>query len=131
MSIMRLVIRNRYGSAAGGLHRYKGSGIFSSIGRKLFSSGLKKVINVATKTNLPQKIANSVVNGAQSVGENFGKAVSEKLGQVAGEKVVNTVKKTLKRKLTPPEEQQIVAPPPKQARIDVNRLINGSGIVWD
>ena len=131
MSIMRLVIRNRYGSAAGGLHRYKGSGIFSSIGQKLFSSGLKKVINVATKTNLPQKIANSVVNGAQSVGENFGKAVSEKLGQVAGEKVVNTVKKTLKRKLSPPEEQQIVTPPPKQARIDVNHLINGSGIVFD
>ena len=128
---MRLVIRNRYGSAAGGLHRYKGSGIFSSIGRKLFSSGLKKVINVATKANLPQKIANTVVNGAQSVGENFGKAVSEKLGQVAGEKVVNTVKKTLKRKLPPPEEQQIVTPPPKQARIDVNRLINGSGIVLD
>ena len=128
---MRLVIRNRYGSAAGGLHRYNGSGMFSSIGRKLFSSGLKKVINVATKANLPQKIANTVVNGAQSVGENFGKTVSEKLGKVAGEKVVNTVKKTLKRKLTPPEEQQIVAPPPKQTRIDVNRLINGSGIVLD
>ena len=46
---MRLVVRNRYGSAAGGLRRYRGSGIFSSIGRKLFSSGLKKVINVATK----------------------------------------------------------------------------------
>ena len=131
MSIMRLAFRNRYGSAAGGLYQYRGSGMFSSIGRKWFSSGLKKVINVATKANLPQKIANTVVNGAQSVGENFGKAVSEKLGKVAGEKVVNTVKKTLKRKLTPPEEQQIVAPPPKQARIDVNHLINGSGIVWD
>ena len=109
----------------------KGSGIFSSIGRKLFSSGLKKVINIATKANLPQKIANTVVNGAQSVGENFGKTVSEKLGKVAGEKVVDTVKKTLKRKLPPPEEQQIVTPPPKQARIDVNHLINGSGIVLD
>ena len=63
---MRLVIRNRYGSAAGGLRRYRGSGIFSSIGRKLFSSGLKKVINVATKANLPQKIANIVVIGAQT-----------------------------------------------------------------
>ena len=77
-------------------------------------------------------------------------------GKVAGEKVVNTVKKTLKRKLTPSEEQQVVAPPPKQAKketlkrkltpaeeqqlvapppkqakIDVNHLINGSGIVFD
>ena len=128
---MRLVIRNRYGSAAGGLHRYNGSGMFSSIGRKLFSSGLKKVINVATKANLPQKIANVVVNGAQSAGQKFGKTVGEKLGKVAGEKVANTVKKTLKRKLTPSEEQQVVAPPPKQAKIDVNHLINGSGIVFD
>ena len=153
---MRLVIRNRYGSAAGGLHRYNGSGMFSSIGRKLFSSGLKKVINVATKANLPQKIANVVVNGAQSAGQKFGKTVGEKLGKVAGEKVANTLKKTLKRKLTPSEEQQVVAPPPKQAKketlkrkltpaeeqqlvapppkqakIDVNHLINGSGIVFD
>ena len=128
---MRLVIRNRYGSAAGGLHRYNGSGMFSSIGRKLFSSGLKKVINVATKANLPQKIANVVVNGAQSAGQKFGKTVGEKLGKVAGEKVANTLKKTLKRKLTPSEEQQVVAPPPKQAKIDVNHLIDGSGIVFD
>ena len=136
---MRLVIRNRYGSAAGGLRRYNGSGIFSSIGRKLFSSGLKKVINVATKANLPQKIANVVVNGAQSAGQKFGKTVGqkltkfagEKLGKIAGEKVAKSVKETLKRKLTPPEEQQIVAPPPKQAKIDVNHLINGSGIVFD
>ena len=58
--MMSLVIRNRYGSAAGGLRRYNGSGIFGSIGRKLFSSALKKVINVASKANLPQKIADAV-----------------------------------------------------------------------
>ena len=66
--MMRLVIRNRYGSAAGGLRRYNGSGIFSSIARKLFSSGLKKVINIGTKANLQQKIADVAVNRAQSVG---------------------------------------------------------------
>lgn len=134
---MRLVIRNRYGSAAGGLRRYRGSGIFSSIGRKLFSSGLKKVINVATKANLPQKIANVVVNGAQSAGQKFGKTVGKKLtkfageqlGKIAGEKVAKSVKETLKRKLAP--EQQLVAPPDKQAKLDVNHLIDGSGIVFD
>ena len=62
---MRLVVRNRYGSAGGVLRRYNGSEIFISIGRKLFSSGLKKVINVASKANLPQKIADVVVNGAK------------------------------------------------------------------
>ena len=138
---MRLVIQNRRGSTAGGLRRYNGSGLFSSIGRKLFSSGLKKVINVATKANLPQKIANVVVNGAQSAGQKFGKTVGqkltkfagEKLGKVAGEKVANTVKETLKRKLTPAptSEQQVVAPPPKQVKIDVNHLIDGSGIIFD
>ena len=61
---MRLVIKTRYGSAAGGLRQYNGRGIFSSIGRKLFSAGLKKVINVATKANLPQKLADAVVNRA-------------------------------------------------------------------
>ena len=136
---MRLVVRNRYGSAAGGLRRYRGSGIFSSIGRKLFSSGLKKVINVATKANLPQKIANVVVNGAQSAGQKFGKTVGqkltkfagEKLGKIAGEKVAKSVKETLKRKFASPEEQQLVAPPTKQAKIDVNHLIDGSGIFLD
>ena len=84
---MRLVVRNRYGSAAGGLRRYRGSGIFSSIGRKLFSSGLKKVINVATKANLPQKIANVVVNGAQSAGQKIGKAASQKAAKFTNKKL--------------------------------------------
>jgi len=137
---MRLVIQNRRGSTAGGLRRYNGAGLFSSIGRKLFSSGLKKVINVATKANLPQKIANVVVNGAQSASQNLGKTVGrkltkfagKKLGKIAGEKVANTVKETLKRQLAPSSvEQQVVAPPPKQAKIDVNHLIDGSGIIFD
>ena len=84
---MRLVIQNRRGSAAGGLRRYNGYGLFSSIGRKLFSSGLKKVINIAAKANLPQKIANVVVNGAQSAGQKFGKIVGEKATKFAGEKL--------------------------------------------
>ena len=81
--MMRLVIRNRYGSAAGGLRRYNGSGIFSSIGRKLFSSGLKKVINVATKANLPQNIVDGVVNGAQSAGQKIGKTAGQNITKFA------------------------------------------------
>ena len=115
---MRLVIRSRQGATAGGLRRYHGSGIFSSIGRKLFSSGLKKVINAAAKANLPQKIANVVVNGAQSAGEKLGKAAGEKLG--------TAVRKGVKRKLAP--LQEIV---PKHSKVDIDRLINGSGIVFD
>ena len=116
---MRLVIRTRRGAAAGGLKRYNGSGMFSSIGRKLFSSGLKKVINAATKANLPQKLADVVVNGARSAGEKLGKTAGEKLGTV--------VRQGVKRKLlAPPPSPQAL----KYSKID--QLINsGSGIVLD
>ena len=59
---MRLVINSR-GSAVAGLKRYNGEGLFSSIGRKLFLSGLRKVINTVEKKNHSQKIADVVVNG--------------------------------------------------------------------
>ena len=126
--------------------RYNGSGIFSSNGRKLFSSGLKKVINVASKADLPQKIADVLVNGAKSAGQKIGKAAGqkvakfagEKLEKIAGDKVAKSVKGTLKRQLAP-EEQQLLAPPTKQTKIDVNHLIDnfidgpieGSGIFFD
>ena len=45
---MRLVI-NSQGAVHAGLRRYNGRGIFGSIGRKLFSFGLKKVINAMEK----------------------------------------------------------------------------------
>ena len=121
---MRLVIRTRQGAAASGLRRYRGEGIFSTIGRKLFSSGLKKVINVATKANLPQKIANVVVNGAQSGGE--------KLGKLAGEKLTHVIlKKTKKRKEATPVIPQIeeATQSSKHPKLDIDRLINGSGII--
>ena len=59
---MRLVIHSQ-GAANAGLKRYNGRGIFSSIGRKLFSFGLKKVINAVEKENKQQMIAKALVNG--------------------------------------------------------------------
>ena len=58
---MRLVIKSRGANA--GLSRYKGEGIYSSIGRKVLLSGLRKVINTLEKGNSSQKIADVVVNG--------------------------------------------------------------------
>ena len=150
---MRLVIRNRYGSAAGGLRRYNGSGIFSSIGRKLFSSGLKKVINVASKANISQKVADAVVNGAKSVGQKLGKTAGQKVAKFAGDKIqsivgdkfqstINNKKRKIIKKKRPLalEEQQLLAPPTKQIKFDnINHLIDnsidgpiqGSGIFLD
>ena len=154
--MMRLVIKNRYGSTAGGLRRYNGSGIFSSIGRKLFSSGLKKVINVASKANISQKVADAVVNGAKSVGQKLGKTVGQKAAKFTGDKIqsfvgdklqstinnINNKKRKIIKKKRPlaSEEQQLLAPPTKQVKFDnINHLIDnsidgsiqGSGIFLD
>ena len=61
---MRLLI-NTKGAAEAGLKRYNGRGIFSSIGRKLILSGLKKVINAEERKQYPQKFVDAVVNGPQ------------------------------------------------------------------
>ena len=118
---MKLVIQNRQGATASGLRRYRGEGIFSSIGRKLFSSGLKKVITVASKVNLPQKIADVVVNGAKTGGE--------KLGTLAGEKLTQTIIK--KKKRSPPIDRSLEEESRnnKKTKLDIDRLINGSGII--
>ena len=86
---MRLVVRNRLGTAAAGMGRHRGSGFFGSLGRKLLSAGFKKVINVATKANLSQKLADVVVNGAKKTGEKLGKKAGKRLGTVVQKKVAN------------------------------------------
>ena len=151
--MMRLVIKNRYGSAAGGLRRYNGSGIFSSIGRKLFSSGLKKVINVVSKANISQKVADAVVNGAKSVGQKLGKTAGQKVAKFADDKIqsfvgdksqstINNKKRKIIKKKRPlaSEEQQLLAPPTKQVKFDnishlidnsIDGPIKGSGIFLD
>ena len=121
---MKLIIQNRQGATASGLRRYRGEGIFSSIWRKLFSSGLKKVINVASKANLPQNIADVVVNGVIPGGE--------KLSTLAGKKLTQTILKKTKRKRPLPidpliEEKELRNS--KHSKLDIDRLINGSGII--
>ena len=104
-------------------YRYGGSGIFDSLTRKLFSSGMKNVINTAAKSAITQKVANAVVNGAASTAEN---AVKKALNST-----INRIKQGRKR--SPPiiiegeQPQQEV----KKAKVDINSLINGSGIVLD
>lgn len=104
-------------------YRYGGSGIFDSLTSKLFSSGIKNVISNAAKTAITQKVANAVVNGATATAE---KAIKEGI-----EGAISRIKQGRKRKITVPaiEDQQ----DKKKAKvdIDINSLINGSGIVLD
>ncbi len=63
-----IVIKSR-----GGYKRYQygGSGIFSNIGRELFS----KAINTAAKHGIAKKVANAVVNGATNATQKAAEAV--------------------------------------------------------
>ena len=137
---MRLVIRTRGRTAAGGMGRYQrsaiGSGVFGSLARKVFSAGFKKVINAATKANLPQKIADAAVNGAKSAGEHLGKKAGNKLGQVVREKVVKRLTPLKRSAATsgsslwlPSSGRGNLQSSAKHAKYD--RLINhiGSGII--
>ena len=113
---MRLVINSR-GSAVAGLKRYNGEGIFSSIGRKLFLSGLRKVIKAVEKENHSQKIADVVVNGRR---DNTKK------------KVVGVPQAGVKRKSSLSHPQLSKAR--KYSNSTTDKLINssgGSGIILD
>ena len=106
--------------------RYTGRGIFSSIGRRLFSFGLKKVINGLENENRHQLIANIVVNESLSPStENSLKSNKEK----------NNQHKRVKRKLDTEKTKQN-SPLSKVKRYSTdttNKLINksGSGIIFD
>ena len=56
-----MVIHQR-GSFRGGMERYyyHGSGMFGEIGRKLFSSGMKKAISSVTSSAIAHKVADAV-----------------------------------------------------------------------
>ena len=113
---MRLVIDSR-GSAVAGLKRYNGEGIFSSIGRKLFLSGLRKVINAVEKENQSQKIADVVVNGRRDNSK---------------KKVTSTPQAGVKRKSSLSQPQPLKAR--KYSNSTTDKLINrsgGSGIFLD
>ena len=117
-----LVIKPRGGG--GGMRRYAGSGIFDSISRKMFASGLKKAISTGAKSVIAQKVADAVVNGATST--------VQKAAEGVVNEAINTVKPYVKKlvgqKRSPIPLETVKSEKPK---IDINSLIDGSGIVFD
>ena len=114
----------------GGMGRYYhyGSGMLNEIGRKLFPDGIKKVISSDTGSSIANKVADAVVNGAanaiikEAVSGDVGKAVNKVV-----DSIVNTAKK--KKKRSHPSHTEGV--PLKRTKIDIDSLIDGSGIVYD
>ena len=130
---MKLIITSRRGSTAGGLGRYTGGNVFSSIGRQ----GLKRIINSAVTSTLAQKVANAVVNGAQKVVSTVANGAQKAVGKVAEkqaeqfiEQQIGSIGKKLKRGSTTPPPI-VYSPPTKKEKIDINKLIDGAGIVLD
>lgn len=117
-----LVIRARGGGSK--KYVYGGSGIFDSITKKLFQKGLKSAISSGAKSAIGQKIADAVVNGATNATK---KAVEETANSAFNKVKSYASKKTVKRKQTDSKD----IPAVKKPKININTLIDGSGIVLD
>ena len=53
--------------------------MFGEIGRKLFSSGIKRIISSGTSSAVGHKVADVVVNGATSTSKNVADAIAIEL----------------------------------------------------
>ena len=107
-------------------YMYGGSGIFDPITSKIFKSGLKGVIKSGAQSAIGQKIADAVVNGATSA--------TKKVLEDSVDSAINKAKsyinnKPLKRKQE--NKEQSFTPNNKKSKININTLIDGSGIVFD
>ena len=136
-------------------YRYGGSGILDGLIHKLFSSSVKSVINRGVNSVVAHKLANTVVNGATTAAKKTAnaalngatqatqraaeRAVNEAINTVTPyvkKKLVGVVQKTKKKKKTKkvagkrPAAAAITSPPAAK-RLNINSLIDGSGIVLD
>ena len=117
---MRLVIESRGKNSGGGLNRYQGQGIYKLIGRKVFLSGLKEVINSLEKENHSQNIADAVVNGRSSV-------VGEK--KKKKEKIINKPQAGAKRKsvVLGTSQPEIANKARKYSNSTTEKIVNNTG----
>ena len=137
-----LVVKSRGGGEK--RYRYGRSGIFDTLSRKLFSSGVKNVISTAAKSAIGQKVTIAVVNGASSATQKAVKsATNDSLNnRVKPYLLSSTTRSGKKRSATTPSSSSAAAAASvasplegergvKKSKIDINSLINGSGIVLD
>ena len=140
-----MLVIHRRGSGHSGMGRYyHGSGIFAEIGRTLFSSGINKTISSGTSSAIAHKLVDAVVNGATSAtskkvvdavikeGVSTAGKASANVVNTAIDSIVNKMKKKRPQQHHSEEDYSIVAPSPvKRKEIDIDSLIDGSGIVYD
>ena len=129
-----------YRRAAIRRYRYGGSGIIDTIVRAMFSSGAKAISSGASSA-VAQKVANTVVNGATCAAKETANAALKGAtiaAQRAGERAINetikavVTKATAKRKRKKRKRPASTVPAAADAkRININSLIDGSGILLD
>ena len=126
-----LIIKSRGGDY--GMRRYAVSGIFYSITRKMFASGLKKAISTGANSVIAHKVADAVVNGATSASQKASESVVNEAVNAIKPIVKESLKKLVGQKRPPPAEAVLeeIAKKKNKPNIDINSLINGSGIIFD
>ena len=108
--------------------------MFMDFGRKLLTNGLlRRAINTTTKTAIAQKVTGAVLNGAT--------AATQKATERALTEAVNVIAPHIKKSLSAykrktqevhvPESTTPTTPIAKRTKIDINSLIDGTGIVFD
>ena len=121
-------------------YRYGGSGILDGFIQKMFSGGMKNLINRGIDSVVAHKVANAVVNGATLAAKKTANAAvngatlaTQKAAEKAANKVFNTVVTPyIEDKLRGKKRTASAAIPSLPAkRININSLIDGSGIVLD
>ena len=123
---MKLVI-TAHQATNSGLDRYKrGNGLFSSLGRK----SLEHMINTPVTAAAAQKVVNAVVDGAQGV---IGNLIGQKTGELVGNEIVKAITKDNRKRgrSTAGASSSTTHNPSKKVNVDINKLINGSGIILD
>ena len=102
------------------MNRYQGQGIYKLIGRKVFLSGLKEVINSLEKENHSQNIADAVVNERSRV-------VGEK--KKKKEKIINKPQAGAKRKsvVLGTLQPEIVNKARKYSNSTTEKIVNSTG----
>ena len=121
------------GAYHGGMGRYyHGSGMIADIGRKLFSSGIKKTLNSDTVSAIAHKVVDAVVNGAASeTSKKVANAIAKEVVSVAGKASANAVFDSLANKKKRLANNAYTTVPLKRKKIDIDSLIDGSGILYD
>ena len=127
-----MLVIHRSGGGGGMGRYYHGSGMIEEIGRKLFSSGLKKVISSGTTSAIAHKVVDAVVNGAASeTSKKVASAIAKEVVSAAGKASANAVFDSIANKKKRSADAYSVVPLKRKKIIDIDSLIDGSGIVYD